>query len=595
MRDLERNSIRFTAIASFLAVILFFTFFFMSFLQRQVYNYDFWWHLATGKLIIENKALPEADPFSYTTHETPSSRKTVILKGYWLAQVIFYKIYENWDIIGIIMLRAICMTLFLFFVFLAIKKQGLSDLPSLLILTGVFIISMGYLGEIPQLFTMLFFSITLYILEDFRLNRTKKIFLIPPMMVLLSNMHPGYIVCILLLSIYVIGEGVNFLIRKGRDKKSFINLLIVGVSAPLLSLINPYGFKVIEVLILLEEHAPGIVAHMSPFTIYASKFKPVDYSYVLFLFLSLGNLLYWKKNGIVPLLVVSAFAALSSTGLRYIVFFMSVSAPFIASVAANLREEKPVKRFLSSINHGHVIVSAAVFFAGAFLVLSSIPKLAKYEFKTDTSFSAPKDAADFITPLKISGNMFNEYGFGGYLIWRLYPGKKVFIDGRSLDPDVYKEYNVIAAAMEEQGRSWEDIMRKYNISYIISPPLLPRGEIIPIVEKALWSDDWALIYRDQLSLIFLRKADENMPLIHQFGMDKKEALNTIIVQASARAKINSANPYYLITLGKVFLKSGRLSDAEKAFEMAYQRDPHNPIIREWLLKIRETKERTGSE
>ena len=138
-------------------------------------------------------------------------------------------------------------------------------------------------------------------------------------------------------------------------------------------------------------------------------------------------------------------------------------------------------------------------------------------------------------------------------------------------------------------------MRKYNISYIISPPLLPRGEIIPIVEKVLWDDDWALIYSDHLSLIFLRKNDENMRLIQQFGMDKKEALNTIIIQASARAKINSANPYYLITLGKVFLISGRVSDAEKAFEMAYQRDPHNPIIMEWLRKIREAKERAGSE
>lgn len=590
-----RNPIRFTAIASFLAIIIFFSFFFMSFLQRQVYNFDFWWHLATGKLIVENKSLPETDPFSYTTHENPSSRKTVIIKGYWLAQIIFYKVYESWDIMGIIMLRAISMTLFLLFIFLAIKKQGLPDLPSLLILSGVFIISMGYLGEIPQLFTMIFFSVTLYILEDFRLNRSKKIFLIPPMMVVLSNMHPGYIVCILLISLYVIGEGLNFIIRKGGDKKSFINLLIVGLSAPLLSLINPYGFKVVEVLFSLEEHAPGIVAHMSPFAIYAGKFKPVDYSYILFLLLSLGNFLYWKKNGIVPLLVVGAFAALSSFGLRYIVFFMCVSAPFIASVASKLREEKPVKRFLSSIKYGHVIVSAAVFFTGAFLVLSSIPKLAKYEFKADTSFATPKDAADFIAPLKISGNMFNEYGFGGYLIWRLYPEKKVFIDGRSLEPDIYEEYKIIAAAKEDQRRSWEDIMRKYNISYIISPPLLPRGEIIPIVEKVLWSDDWALIYRDQLSLIFVRKIDENLPLVQQFGMDKKEALNTIIIQASARAKINSANPYYLITLGKVFFETGRSADAERAFEMAYQRDPHNPIIREWLLKIKETKERAVSE
>ena len=72
-------------------------------------------------------------------------------------------------------------------------------------------------------------------------------------------------------------------------------------------------------------------------------------------------------------------------------------------------------------------------------------------------------------------------------------------------------------------------------------------------------------------------------------MGKAEALNTIIVQASARAMKDRTNPYYLITLGKIFYKMGKLSDAEKALEMAYQRDPGNPVIIEWLKKVREKK------
>lgn len=594
MQQIENKSIRFTAIASFLTIVLFFTFFFMSFLQRHVNNYDFWWHLATGKYIVETGSLPQNDPFSYTSRATPSERKSVILKSNWLSEVIFYKIYGAWDLKGIIILRAILMLLFLLFTFLTIKKQGASDLMGLVLVTSVFLISMGFLGERPQLFTFVFFSIILYLLEDFRKNRSRKVFLIPLFMLLLSNMHPGFIVCILLLSLYAAVEGTLTLLKGNSRDHRIKRLLAVWFLAIIASLFNPTGLGAFKGVFSMGVHTAGIVEFMPPFSIYINRFKPVDYSYVAFLAISVLALRSLKSIGLSRVLSLAIFTVMSFVSIRYMIFYMCVAAPVIATIFMNIREEKiwkrlPVLKGLGSVLYG------VVFIVGVILLFYKIPAMAKYEFVADTSFAAPKGAADFLTGLKIHGNMFNEYGSGGYLIWRLYPDKKVFIDGRNLEHDVYKEYNVIAAAMEEQGRSWEDIIRKYNISYIISPPLLPRGEIIPIIEKALWSDDWALIYRDQLSLIFLRKTDKNMPLIHRFGMDKQEALNTIIVQASARAKINSSNPYYLITLGKVFLMSGRLSDAEKAFEMAYQRDPHNPIIMEWLRKIRNAKERIGSE
>ena len=133
------------------------------------------------------------------------------------------------------------------------------------------------------------------------------------------------------------------------------------------------------------------------------------------------------------------------------------------------------------------------------------------------------------------------------------------------------------------------MLKKYNVNYIIFPPLLPRGEIYPIVERLLEREDWVLIYRDQLSLIFMRNGYENTAILKKFAMDKGKAIETIIIQAAARATKNEANPYYLLTLGKVFLKMGKLDDAEKAFEMAYQRDPNNPEIREWLRRVGKNK------
>ncbi len=589
MQRLLRDSLRPVLVMKFLAVFIFFLFFFASFLQRYVNNSDFWWHLATGKYIVEHGSVPQNDPFSYTSHETPSKWKSMVLKGNWLAQVIFYEVYRFWDLKGIIVLKALLMLLFLFFVFRTLKRQGVSDLPSLIVVSVVFVLSKNYLGERPLLFTFLFFSIILYLLEDFRVHRTKTIFLVPVLTLVLSNLHAGHIVCILLISLYVVGEGILSVLRKDAGERNFRTLLAVWALSMIFSLVNPVGTDVFGGALSLGQHSEGIVEFMSPFSMYRGMFKPVDYSYILFLLLSLGALRYLKKIGLTPLLVLSVFTLMSFTAIRHLIFYMCAAAPVIGRILLYAGEETIVRRPLLFLERRQGILYGITFLIGVSLVFFSIPSLASHTFRADTSFAAPKDAADFIAPLKIQGNMFNEYGIGGYLLWRLYPEKKVFIDGRSLEPDVYEEHNIMVLAKDEQGCSWEGIMSKYRFSYIIIPTLLPRGDIVPLVEELLERDDWVLIYRDHLALIFLRNTEENLPILRQFAKDKAEALDTIIIQASALATKNKANPYYLITLGKVFYKMGKRADAEKAFAMAYQRDPGNPILKKWLQKLETTK------
>jgi hypothetical protein len=80
-------------------------------------------------------------------------------------------------------------------------------------------------------------------------------------------------------------------------------------------------------------------------------------------------------------------------------------------------------------------------------------------------YSYPKKALDFLKTQPLSDNMLNEYGWGGYLIWKL-PERKVFIDGRmpSWREDgqfVFGDYIKIM-----NGRDVESIIKKYNIKII---------------------------------------------------------------------------------------------------------------------------------
>ena len=121
------------------------------------------------------------------------------------------------------------------------------------------------------------------------------------------------------------------------------------------------------------------------------------------------------------------------------------------------------------------------------------------------------------------------------------------------------------------------------------PPLTVGGEIIQLVEKMFDMNEWVLIYNDNLALIFLKNDGNNMQLISKYAKDKTDGLQTIVIQAAARAMTNPGNPRYFISLGKVFLRMNKSEEAVKAFTMAYKIDPGNAVVNEYLKKIGEQK------
>ncbi len=587
----HRYSVDVLRILKILMVFAFFLFFLLGFLQRSVQTEDFWWHLATGKYIVENNySLPQTDPFSYTSLDTDSTRKAAILKGNWLAEVIFYKVFSLWEFKGIIILRSLLLLLFLIFVFLTIRKQKISDAVAIILVMGVFFV-IATQPERPQLFTFLVFAAVYYLLEDFRVNGTKKAFLIPILVMALSNMHPGYIVCIMLVTIYLAGEGIRYFSGKAQNVRILKGLFAIWGLTIIFSMINPNGAVMLtRVFSVHGEHTRGIIEWMSPFTLFLKKIYPIQYSYVSFLLISLLGLLYFKRIGITHILLLIVFTSMSLISLRYMIFYMCVSAPVIAKIINGLKDEKMFNRITSVLVKRKVLIYLLACILGFSFVFKTIPAFSGHKFNMNVKYSVPKHAADFLSTVNINGNMFNEYAFGGYLIWRLYPGKKVFIDGRGIEPNVLKEYAIVMGATEKSQISWEQIVNKYDISYFITSSIQPAGMIFPMVERLFVSDEWKLIYHDHLSLIFLRNDSGNSLIAGKHARDKSEGLNTILVQASARAMSNPVNPYYLISVGKVFFIMGKFDDAEKAFNMAHERDPDNPKLHFWMERLKESRQ-----
>jgi hypothetical protein len=585
---MQKSSIRFSEMARILTVLAILTFFFVSFLQARVDNHDFWWHLAGGRHIVETGALPQEDPFSYTIHKPVSDRQSLILKGYWLAQIIFYEVYRTWDVSGIAVLRSLLMLLFLLFVFLNVKKQGSSDFMALMFTSLMFLVAVPYSADRPQLFTFLIFSIVHYLLEDFRMTTSPRIFFVPLLLAASANMHPGYIVCLLLVSLYVAAFGIDHFITKDRRERrgTFRTLLVIWLLSLLSSMLNPVGWSAFSELAYMGEYTREIIEFMPTFYLFAHKLMPLNYPYIIFLALSLLSLFRFKTIGTLGIIVLVVFSAMSFISIRYLIFYMCVAAPIIAKAVSTFGARRVFIAPPATASAGTRLLRLVFCIAAVVLAFHSLSGLARRDLKAEFIAAAPKDAAAFLKGLPVRGNMLNDYGFGGYLIWTLYPEKKVFIDGRMLDAAVYNEYRAVTLTRQSQAHSWEDILRDYDISYVIVPPLLHQGQIYPLVEKLYDSTEWVLIYNDHTSLIFLRDDPRNISLAKQYALDKKEVLNAIALQASTNARNDLTNPYFLISLAKASIKMGNFDEAEKALLGALERDPGNPEAGRWMQKIR---------
>src|SRR3989304_6855108 len=108
-----------------LSFVILISSFFYVFISAKLFDSDFWWHISTGRYIVETGSIPDKDPFSYTSNLVENrnlfqERENFILKQYWLGQVIFYFIYDYTGTAGENFLWGFLLPMCLFFVLCSI-------------------------------------------------------------------------------------------------------------------------------------------------------------------------------------------------------------------------------------------------------------------------------------------------------------------------------------------------------------------------------------------------------------------------------------------------------------------------------------------
>jgi tetratricopeptide (TPR) repeat protein len=130
---------------------------------------------------------------------------------------------------------------------------------------------------------------------------------------------------------------------------------------------------------------------------------------------------------------------------------------------------------------------------------------------SDLSF--PVAAAQFVEHNALAGNMLNDYSVGTYLNWRLFPARRTFIDGHTYSAARLSEYLKFMGG----GTSYQAIAAKYDVGFFFLSH--KSVETRALILKLLRDPNWALVYFDEMAMIFAANRPENAAVIARQRID----------------------------------------------------------------------------
>ena len=416
---------------------------------------------------------------------------------------------------------------------------------------------------------------------------------IPFIMLLWANLHGGFFLGIMITIGYLLSEGIKYLSKKFGQPVPLSSLkLLIAVTAisALLTIINPNTYNVIPFLIEFGKgpYKSMITESMSPVTLLKDGFyEPQLITY--FILLSINSLLFVmnrKKLDFTDVVITAGLMLMSLSGSRFIPFFTPVAILMIARYGAgivnNLFRMETYHAFMKKIQ-----VPIAIILSLILIVVINNTNLFKNGIRSNTY---PEGAARFLREHRISGNMFNPYVWGGYLLWALYPDYKVFIDGRALIEEIFfQEVKILEAYPQnmEGLPGWKALLNAYRVNFLITFSVGNfSGRLVPLIPALLNDPEWQLVYMDNISLIFLRESPENREMIEKFGLPKEWLWNEVAVEAALKAKVYPNNLNYFITMGDAFFAKRSYREAKEAYLKAEAINPQSSIVLKRLDLIR---------
>jgi hypothetical protein len=475
----------------------------------KIADLDFWWHLKTGQLILEQKAIPHQEIYSITA----AGREYIDHE--WLFQVIEYFIYSVAGPPGITLLKSAILIL----IYLLAARTLFRNRASPLLASGILLLSIcGALVrfiERPEVFTILYLVLTYILLDSYlRTGNKKYLFPLPLIVLVWSNTHAAVILGLFLQFVFFAGSIVEM--KLGREnyptfykigRSQIWHLAIALIVSFLITGLNPYGYRMLKVPFELTGIIDSGILKNQEWQQPTPWLLPFYYACLIFTFAV--QISQFRRLHIINFLYSSFLAYISLKYVRNVGIFCMMMPLLVSPYVAILDSKRRIVRW----------GTAAAAVGLAFILIKAYP----FEFGWGEASYFPDQIVRFTRDKNLKGNMLNSYGFGGYLIWSLYPDRKIFIDGRN---EVYLPLLKRLHQESMDSRGWSKLLADYHIEYALlnyvddleQVTSIDRNNKVSVYYEPFTStrfprSHWALIYWDDDGMILIKRNGMNQKLV----------------------------------------------------------------------------------
>ena len=489
----------------------------MAVTLSPVTDYDLFLHLKTGAVILETGRVPQVDDYSAVARGRP------FIAHEWLSEVALQGIergggqaaLQAFPLLAVIVGLAIAALLYG-----AARRLGASPVLTVPMLAFVMVLAAARLTVRPHLFSYLMIAAFLLLLAGRRAGRRIPLWAFVPLQVGWANLHGSFLLGPAIVGLASIGEAIE---RRDEARRLGILAAVLLIAC----VVNPYGLGLLSFPFQLTGSGfmNEIYEWRPPFgSSYAESY--MARYYVMWIALGtavlVSGLVAARRRrslppaGLFPLLLFVVFLALSLRMNRAVTDFALVTLPGLAGWLTWLAGPR-----LARLDDPRIRLPFVMATSVALVGLASWFMLNGYPFRPGDSRpfgfgisgNTPILAADYLEANSVRGNVFNTYGTGPYLIYRLYPAIRVAMDSRN---DVYGEalYGEYKKALEDPV-TLAALLRRIDASAVVLDWVggknLRTARLLPTAGR------WRPVYFDDVAIIYMNADGSRRDLVARDG------------------------------------------------------------------------------
>lgn len=545
-------------------------------------EYDFWWYLKSGELILATGSVPATDPFSYTATGRPW------INHMWATQVLFFWVWTHAGRVALIVFKGLVVVGTFALVAREMVRRGVP--PALAAGTVLLAAWAGreFWDIRPQIFTYLSLAALLWLLRDGWETRRAIYGVVPALMVPWANLHAGFVTGLAMIALITAGTAASRLRGPGSwpaAGRTLARGAALFVLSLLASLANPFGWRAIAFpleVVNTSSFMAGTNEWFSP------NFHDPAYRGFELMVLLLVPVFAWGRARLsaTDVLVILVFFHLGLRSIRHIPLFAVVAA---APLAAGLHEAAlelwrrrgPAWRTLGGLETVlptlvpwvrqagvRLALAAVAVVLGTTLAWSLMAEPAANPLVLDLNEERyPVRTMAFIKERRLPAPLFNAYAWGGYELWRLYPDYRMFIDGRThvYGSDVLRDFIEVMAT----GRRWRAVLDKWDVQTV----LVQRDAVL--AQALHTAGGWRPVFAEREAVVFVREGARNQAVLA--GLAAVDLAPPTPEAVSAIADAMRA------------IQVGDQAGAIRRLEAALAADPEHPVALFSLAVIREER------